>query len=215
MTMLSGAAGRWAYFLFTMRDGMNGALFHVQWGPEERVVMGSKKATVRSPRQIKKASILDVHTAWQELVRHLDSDQFHVIAPVESRPEVWKQFKEGRSARAIREAASEMRAWVDKSQAPIYGAANFPDVVAAHPEELLEARKLPSYPQSDRPSSDDKRVEFFAKVLAGLEFGIAPATAIKRLHRERFPKGSRTDEEIIAQQWPILGQIKWDGGKSE
>jgi hypothetical protein len=219
MAILRGVAGRWAYFLFALRDGIDGAVFHVEWGPEQRWVLGDKKATVRSPRQIKKASILHADTAWQELVRRLKSDEFHVVEPVPHHTEVWNQLKTARSVGAVRSVASEMRVWVDRCRPPISGAAIFPQVVASHSKELLEARELPSYPRSNRPSSDDKRVEFFAKVLAGLELGIAPATAIKGLHGERFPTESNTEEEMIAKLWMGLlgpiGQIKWDGGKSE
>jgi hypothetical protein len=54
-------------------------------------------------------------------------------------------------------------------------------ILYSHAEDFLRAKRLPHCPKSNRPRSDTKRIEFFAKVLAGLKLGIAPATATKRL----------------------------------
>ena len=47
-------------------------------------------------------------------------------------------------------------------------------------EEVLKAKRLWNYPRTDRPRSDDKRIEFFAKSFAALTLGKAPATATAR-----------------------------------
>jgi hypothetical protein len=48
-------------------------------------------------------------------------------------------------------------------------------------QDILNAKDLPHYPRAERPTSDNKRIEFFAKVFSGLALGIAPLTATKRL----------------------------------
>ena len=55
---------------------------------------------------------------------------------------------------------------------------------------ILQAKNLPHYPRAERPSSDDKRIDFLAKVFAGFAFGLAPLTATKRLSRWK-PLGVR------------------------
>ena len=57
-----------------------------------------------------------------------------------------------------------------------------------HPAELFKARKLWNYPYASRPTSDDKRIEFFAETLAGLMMEISPATATKKLTRWQPPR---------------------------
>src|SRR5205807_6869132 len=46
--------------------------------------------------------------------------------------------------------------------------------------EIQRAKRLWNYPRTDRPRSDDKRIEFFAKSFAALTLGKAPATATAR-----------------------------------
>jgi hypothetical protein len=216
-TNLVGLAGRWEYFLFLLRDGEDGAVFHVEWGPRKQVVLGNEQATVRAPLSIKSVSVLRAGDAWQELARTLSNEDFAIIEPVISQPELWNELGEAQSPRAIHNAAQKMRRWVARYRPRITGAAEFPRVVSAHAVELLEARKLPGYPRSDRPRSDDKRIEFFAKVLAGLELGIAAATAIKRLHGTRFPKTGLTEAEVVYMLRKELesGEIVWQKRKPE
>jgi len=222
LTILKGTASRWAWILYALRDGEDGAVFHVEWGPWEPLTFGNKEARIRGPRQIRRAAVLRPGDAWQELVQKLKGetgadDDYVVIDPVVPQPEVWKQLQIAGSPAVVREAASEMRAWMARERPRISGAADFPRVVAAHAQELFEARSLPSYPQSNRPLSEDKRVEFFLKVLAGLELGIAPATAIKLLHGERFPKTIRSEDEVIFMLRSELesGQVDWGGGNDK
>ena len=47
-------------------------------------------------------------------------------------------------------------------------------------EDILKAKRLWNYPKANRPRSDDKRIEFFAKSFGALTLGKAPATATAR-----------------------------------
>ena len=69
-----------------------------------------------------------------------------------------------------------------------------PDSIRA----LVKAKRFPHYPKNPRPSSDDKRLIFFAKVLAGLEHGLAPLSATKRLSHWDFSKESL--EKILTER---------------
>jgi hypothetical protein len=66
-------------------------------------------------------------------------------------------------------------------------ALEFPDALDLYAEQFLKGKNLPCYAKTDRPRSDDKRVEFLSKVLAGARFGLAPITAAKRLSHWHFP----------------------------
>ena len=78
---------------------------------------------------------------------------------------------------------------IARSMPPIPGLSAFRRALRDHGAELYRAKCLWTYPQAtDRAKSDDKRIEFFAKALAGLMLGISPATAMKRLSRWRLPK---------------------------
>lgn len=56
----------------------------------------------------------------------------------------------------------------------------------SHAGEIHGSKNQAAYPKAK--FSDRKRVRFFAKVFAGLEFGISPAYAIKLLSRISLPK---------------------------
>jgi hypothetical protein len=114
--------------------------------------------------------------------------------PILPRPELWQLLKRARSGANIRRVAGGLR-----RSHPFLS-----NVLNSHAEELLRAKQLPNYPRSDRPRSDDKRIWFFAKVLAGLENGIAPMTATKRLaHFPRLLTESELKESQKQQSYPI------------
>ena len=103
-------------------------------------------------------------------------------------PHLWEQLKRARSVKELRAATGEIYDWLTAA-AP--GVTRMPEFRAALHDgagELLKARDLWNYPRKQRPSSDDKRVEFFAEALAGLMLGLAPATATKKLSRWNPPK---------------------------
>jgi hypothetical protein len=64
----------------------------------------------------------------------------------------------------------------------------FPEALELYGEQLIISKRLPSYARTTRPSSDDKRIIFCSKVLAGARFGLAPITAVKRLSHWNFSK---------------------------
>jgi hypothetical protein len=101
---------------------------------------------------------------------------------------LWEQLKRARSVKQLRAATGEIYDWLIAA-AP--GVARMPEFrVALHDGagELFRARDLWNYPRKRRPSSDDKRIEFFAEAMAGLMLGLAPATATKKLSGWNPPK---------------------------
>jgi hypothetical protein len=104
--------------------------------------------------------------------------------PWPPRPAVWQQFKKAKSVSEIQRVGRTL-GWKQ---------------LGMHAKEILTAKKLSSYPRKNRPSSDNKRIKFFAKVIAGSECGVAPTTAIKLLSHFPLPDGSVVAHELERRQ---------------
>ena len=111
----------------------------------------------------------------RELVR--SNKNWRLTPPVFPRPKLWSRLNKTRSAAEVRKIADSIRRKYPGLASVLY----------SHVEDFLAAKKLHNYPRSNRPGSDDKRAQFFSKVLAGLRLGIAPATATKRLAHAFLP----------------------------
>lgn len=73
--------------------------------------------------------------------------------------------------------------------------------------EIAKAKKLWTYPRTSRTTSDDKRIEFFAKSFAALMLGKSPATVTARgLPRWHWPKDWYNRE--IPLEWVETRQTK-------
>jgi hypothetical protein len=118
----------------------------------------------------------------------MNGQDWLVFPPTFPKPEVWEQLKKARSvaqieeaARGIGELASAFASSTDWAQKPAGALSHFA-------EGILDAKRLPHYPRKSRTRSDDKRIVFLAKVMAGLTLGLRPITAVKRLSRWQWPK---------------------------
>jgi len=110
---------------------------------------------------------------------------FPALSP---QPHLWQRLKRPRSVKEVMQTGNDIYAWVEAVVPGVGRMPQFRSVLCDRPAELFRARKLWNYPHSDRPTSDDKRLEFFAESLAGLTLGIAPATATKKLSRWSPPR---------------------------
>ena len=214
---LKAEASNWAMFLFTLRDGQSGLIEKVRWAQWQAVrppagfsakhgalaVMtpprGRRKIRYRTS-QILVAEIVPApqgKKGMQELLSKLSptlGKDWVFFRPTYPEPEIWEQLKRARSVRQVRQALHRIRKWWTAQHpamlpVPTSSESDHPlQVATSYAGELLKAKRMPNYPRSDRPRSDDKRIGFFAKVLAGLMLEIAPATATKRLRHWHFPK---------------------------
>ena len=110
---------------------------------------------------------------------------FPAVSP---QPRLWQQLKKPRSVKEVREAGNNIYDWLTAAVPGVRRMPLFRQALCDHPTELFNARKLWNYPGTGRPTSDDKRIEFFAESLAGLMLGVAPATATKKLSRWSPPR---------------------------
>lgn len=107
-----------------------------------------------------------------------DPRRIWIDDPVFPRKDLWERFNRAKSASEMRGVAHEVANWMRRHRIH----ARWRRALEDHAEALFHAKEtLWTYPRSGRPSSDNKRVEFFAKALAGLILGIAPATAMRHL----------------------------------
>lgn len=107
-------------------------------------------------------------------------------AAIPAEPLVWNQL-------IIASTTSEIRAAVDGSAFWLNARENgrpYTTVVKEKADEFLRCKQY-RYPQSDRPSSEIKRVIHFTRAMAGIMADVSPATAIDRFrflkHGKRCP----------------------------
>jgi hypothetical protein len=118
----------------------------------------------------------------------MNGQDWVVFPPTLPKPEVWEQLKKARSVPQIEEAARGIGELESEFASSTTWAQNPAGALSHFAEGILEAKKLPHYPKKNRPRSDDKRVVFLAKVMAGLTLGLRPITAVKKLSHWQWPK---------------------------
>lgn len=173
-----------AKLLFLLRDGRPGALIEQgAWHWELRDIRAVW------PKRAREAIAKELG----EWLRKGGSGKRTVLQPVFPAPELWKELKDARSEREIREVADAIGEW-DREQGLGYtprphfsqrAEYDFVEVLRSQARTILKAKRLPEYPKSDRETSDDKRIWFFAKSLAGLKLDRSPLYALKRLSHWR------------------------------
>jgi hypothetical protein len=117
--------------------------------------------------------------------------------PISAQPHLWHQLKRARSTKEVQRATTDIYHWLLAAVPGVRDISEFRIVLCDRAAELFRARDLWNYPRKERPTSDDKRIEFFAKAFAGLMLGKSPATATRKLARWKPPK-----------LWVIEGEIK-------
>lgn len=108
--------------------------------------------------------------------------------PLAPELEVWAQLTKARTVSQIRKAARRIGELEAEFGSSTDWMKNPAGALSHYAEGILVAKELPHYPRTDRKRSDDKRVVFLAKVMAGLTLGLAPITAIKRLSHWSWPR---------------------------
>jgi len=103
-----------------------------------------------------------------------------------SQPQLWRQLKRPESIKQLQQTGEDIYAWLRASVPGI--PSQFREALCGSPAKLFKARSLWNFPRTDRPSSDEKRIAFFAGSLAGLMLKLAPATATTKLARWTPPK---------------------------
>jgi hypothetical protein len=233
---LQTEASNWACVLFILREGRVALLTAVQWG-NETTVDGSaavqlspeiKKQIAGTPlenaemlstgRKTRTGKTLGAQTynyeefekMRNELPPRNDPGQPLVwYPPTQAAQDVWMNLKQSKSRRQMKDALGSFERWLNATPA-ISGwrGRPFPRNLSQYSDGLLDAKSLHNYPKAEkRPSSDDKRVLFFAKVLAGLRFGLSASYSTKKLSRWTFSRDAAVNpykkfvQQIGVQKW--------------
>jgi hypothetical protein len=158
---LKNTAKGWATVLFGLRDGAKGVA--EKWG--QGLVISIVAAKNRRKTE--------------KLLEDLKKRGYRIGWPVYSSPRIWTDLKHAVSIRQASGAIRALRRW-RRVELPNVGKDNVLLMLQHNPRIFLRAKVLPNYPR--RPeSNDDKRVIFFAKVLAGLEMDRTPLYTTKTL----------------------------------
>jgi hypothetical protein len=221
---LEGEAVQWACFFYTLRDGQSGWMQHVKWAQWQKTgkakwtpvpagrgrVMLPPGVRYRSSFPLGPVIPIPVTDAARELPRKARMGKWVVFRPVYPKPEVWEALKEARTSRQVKEAARRIGELRSAFVSSTRWAQKPDDALYCFAKGFLDAKDLPNYPKTDRPKSDDKRVQFLAKVMAGLTLGLAPITAAKRLSHWHWSKdwAERPRREFVeAQEGSRGGEI--------
>jgi len=106
-----------------------------------------------------------------------------VFPSLNAQPKLWSGLKEAHSAKALLRIGEVIYQWLADAQPGIAETPEYRTTLCERSEEILSVRGLWNYPRTNRPKSDDKRIEFYAEAFAGLSSGVSPATATKKLAR--------------------------------
>lgn len=197
---LKDDASSWACFFYTLRDGQSGHLQHVQWGPFQE----KGGIRYRTSKPLGPAIIIPVSEAARVLPPEVRTEDWVIYRPTIPAPELWEQLKRARSIGEIRKVSRRITKWLDKEYGqlgrwlPGSPPVDFCDALDMYAESVLVGKRLASYAKTNRPTSDDKRVQLLAKVLAGARYSLAPVTAAKRLSHWHWPSDWA---EKIQQKW--------------
>jgi hypothetical protein len=216
----------WVHYFGVLRDGMPGSISKVKLGPwcTSPPLAVLREDEIGRPEKVRQRIVAGqmhyerMRFRPQEVVTHQviaakvrndivvsptrqalkeaaalarKNKDWHLELPVLPQPKIWRQLKRASTVGDIRQVARDIKKTRHRYALDWR-------VIDCHARDLLKAKQLPNYPQSERPGSDNKRIWFFAKVLAGLELGIAPATAMKRLARWPSRQPPQSGQRVLA-----------------
>lgn len=157
---------QFANFLYTLRDGYGEII--KSSGPSGSIEIAGISGRPRETRE------------FIQRLEKLSGTAYDIVPRIQPRSAAWEQLKCAHTEKEIRRAAESIRRWARHVERSDWRS-EFPRVISDHAKDLLRAKEAWNYPTEGRPKSDDKRVSFFAKVLAGFMFGLSPGYAAKRL----------------------------------
>lgn len=164
-------------------------------GTQQIYIEGAGKKS-RLVKQPKFDPTPDEKRLWQSRVRDVESqfekDKFGSvridIAAIPSERQLWQALKRAQTATQVRRICTRSRIWL-KPRLEFPGGGfieHWPwrRVLYRDAERFCEAKRDTRYPRRDtRTSGDYRRIEFLARVMAGLTMRLAPSTAVETLRK--------------------------------
>jgi len=116
-----------------------------------------------------------------ELRYYLEPKRIHARA---ERREIWNDFIRARTLPALQEACE---CWEHLPDVRAAGFTCYPAHILANPKRFLSMKRNRRFPRSSY--SDDSRLEYLARGMAGVLGGVSPVTAIERLRNMKHATG--------------------------
>ena len=175
------------------------SMFIRRSGPgQEQLYIESSGSPPRVIRQPKFSTTPDELRTWRSLVQK-EQDEFESaidnpvpvrvnVAAIPSERRLWEALKRARTAAQVRRTYSQSKIWLKPRQEfPGGGFAEywpFRRILYRDADAFCRAKLDPRYPGRDqRESGDYRRVEYLARVMAGLTLRLAPSTAVEMLRK--------------------------------
>lgn len=154
-------------------------------GDSPRVILQPKFAT--TPGEIRDWQLqqAEAETQFEEAVFTPVS---MIISAVPGERDLWEALKRANTAKQVRRVCSQSKRWLrPRLEFPDGGFMEYwpyRDVLYRAAERFCRAKLDQRYPGRDkRESGDYRRVEYLARVMAGLTMRIAPSTAVELLRK--------------------------------
>ncbi len=159
--------------------------------PEEALLRGNILASYREALKEARAELAQKQKSdaedtlvWQfhtdQLAGDIENEDYSLRHEHElAEPEVWKGLVRARTAEQVRQACRQSKRWLN----PKWRGRAFVQLLFEKAEQFVRAKGDQFYPRAPHPSSDRKRVVFFARGMAGLSCSISPSTAVGLLRK--------------------------------
>ena len=159
---------------------------------------------VRDDAEVGK-SFTDSQREWAELERERQVSRLEqqlkpkkkIHAEVKRR-EIWEALIRAHTVEAVQEACQR---WECLADVQAKGFASSPAFVSSHAEQFLRMKRNRRFPRSDY--SDESRLAYIARGMAGMMMGLSPMTAIERLRNFKHAVGGPlwSDTENLCKCW--------------
>ena len=121
-----------------------------------------------------------------------DATEYVVISAIPDERPLWEALKRARTAPQVRRICTGSKIWLKpRIEFPGGGFVEYwpwRRILYRDAEKFCMAKNDPRYPSRDsRESGDYRRVEYFARVMAGLTLRIAPSTSVDILRKLKHP----------------------------
>ena len=154
-------------------------------GKKPRVVKEPKFDTTPDEKRLWRSRVHDVESQFEK-------DKFSSlrinVAAIPSERQLWEALKRAQTATQVRKICTRSKIWLKpRLEFPSGGFIEYwpwRRVLYRDAERFCEAKCDSRYPRRDRRKSGDyRRIEFLARVMAGLTMRLAPSTAVETLRK--------------------------------
>ena len=202
-------------------------LMEVSGQGQEALHLLSTEKKPRTIRRPKFSTTPDEKRQWKSRVsderERFERDRFAIdrttVPAIPSERSLWNALKRAKTASQVRRICSRSKIWLKPRLE--FRDGSFMEywpwrrVLYRDAEKFCQAKRDQRYPERDkRKSGDYRRLEFLARVMAGLTVGRAPSTAVEMLRKAKHPGDCacwRCEAQIAPRYNRTLAKFLSDG----